>query len=80
MREAAEALRLTAQDLKKLTVCDEIIPEPLGGAHRDRATTIESVRAAVTKMLGDLGGKSSSQLVKDRRKKFLGLGNQGLSA
>src|SRR5210317_54092 len=43
MREAAEALRLTAQDLKKLGVIDRIIPEPMGGAQRDPSTTMESV-------------------------------------
>ncbi len=80
MREAAEALRLTAQDLNKLAVCDEIIPEPLGGAHRDQAAAINAVRAALTKMLADLNGKSGSDLVKDRRQKFLDLGKQGLSA
>ena len=45
MREAAEALRLTAQDLHRLGVIDRIIAEPMGGAQRDRAATIKSVRS-----------------------------------
>jgi len=80
MREAAEALRLTAQDLKNLTVCDEIIAEPLGGAHRDRDATIDAVRASLAKMLADLSAQDGPDLVAQRRKKFLDLGNKGLSA
>ena len=80
MREAAEALRLTAQDLNKLGVCDEIIKEPLGGAHRDRAATIKAVGKALTKMLGQLDGKSAEKVRGDRRKKYLDLGSKGLAA
>jgi acetyl-CoA carboxylase carboxyl transferase subunit alpha len=79
MREAAEALRLTAQDLHKLGVCDRIISEPMGGAHRARETVLESVRHAITAMLGDLAGLSPEDLVKARRKKFLDMGARGLS-
>lgn len=80
MREAAEALRLTAQDLQKLGVIDRIITEPLGGAQRDRKATIEAVGKAIEAMLGDLSGKSSDWLIKDRRQKFLGMGSKGLAA
>lgn len=80
MREAAEALRLTAQDLHKLGVCDHIITEPKGGAHRDRDATVESVRAAITEMLADLGGKDAKALIQDRRQKFLDIGSKGLAA
>lgn len=80
MREAAEALRLTAQDLQKLGVIDRIITEPLGGAQRDRKATIEAVGRAIEAMLGDLSGKSSDWLIKDRRQKFLGMGSKGLAA
>ncbi|MCX8954526.1 acetyl-CoA carboxylase carboxyltransferase subunit alpha [Ruegeria sp. NA] len=80
MREAAEALRLTAQDLHKLGVCDRIIPEPKGGAHRDRPSTVESVRAAITAMLAELDGKDGAALIKDRRQKFLDIGSKGLAA
>ncbi|WP_271950073.1 acetyl-CoA carboxylase carboxyltransferase subunit alpha [Ruegeria faecimaris] len=80
MREAAEALRLTAQDLHKLGVCDRIISEPKGGAHRDRAGTVESVRGAIAAMLKDLDGKDAAALIRDRRQKFLDIGSKGLAA
>lgn len=80
MREAAEALRLTAQDLNKLAVCDQIIKEPVGGAHRDRDTTLEAVRSTIAEMLIELSGKSRTDLIKDRRKKFLDMGSKGLAA
>ena len=80
MREAAEALRLTAQDLKKLGVTDLIVPETLGGAHRDRTATIRSVGIAISEMLAELQGKDGEALIKDRRRKFLELGQKGLAA
>ena len=80
MREAAEALRLTAQDLQKLAVIDRIIPEPVGGAQRDRAKTIAAVGKAIGAMLKELSGKKPEALVKDRRKKFLDMGSKGLAA
>lgn len=80
MREAAEALRLTAQDLLELEVIDRIIPEPLGGAHRDRSATLASVKGAITHMLAELDGMSRDALVKDRRQKFIAIGSKGLAA
>ncbi|XDA97159.1 acetyl-CoA carboxylase carboxyltransferase subunit alpha [Sulfitobacter sp. LCG007] len=80
MREAAEALRLTAQDLMKLGVTDRIIDEPVGGAHRNRAAAIASVGKAVEGMLKELHGKDAKTLVSDRRRKFLDLGSAGLAA
>jgi acetyl-CoA carboxylase carboxyl transferase subunit alpha len=80
MREAAEALRLTAQDLKQLGVNDRIIAEPKGGAHRDPQTTIASVGVAISEMLKSLEGKSPKALVKDRREKYLDMGDRGLAA
>jgi acetyl-CoA carboxylase carboxyl transferase subunit alpha len=80
MREAAEALRLTAQDLHKLGVIDRIIAEPMGGAQRDRKATMTAVGDAITTMLGELDGKSSAELIKARRKKFLDMGSKGLAA
>jgi len=80
MREAAEALRLTAQDLLKLGVADKIITEPLGGAHRNAEAAIESVGEAIKSLLAELDGKSPEKLIKDRRQKFLDLGNTGLAA
>ncbi|WP_109312211.1 acetyl-CoA carboxylase carboxyltransferase subunit alpha [Ruegeria sp. AU67] len=80
MREAAEALRLTAQDLQKLGICDHIITEPKGGAHRDRAATVDSVRGAIAAMLKELDGKDAAALIKERRQKFLDIGSKGLAA
>ncbi|WP_406721618.1 MULTISPECIES: acetyl-CoA carboxylase carboxyltransferase subunit alpha [Thioclava] len=80
MREAAEALRLTAQDLKKLEVIDRIIKEPLGGAQRDRTATFEAVRTEIGAMLKELAGRDGVALVKSRRKKFLDMGSKGLAA
>ena len=80
MREAAEALRLTAQDLNKLGVNDRIIPEPLGGAHRDPKAAIKAVGGAIQEMLDELKDKDAAALVKDRRQKFLDIGSKGLAA
>ena len=80
MREAAEALRLTAQDLMKLGVIDRIIEEPLGGAQRGRGAAIASVGKALDAMLGELDGKDRKALIKDRREKFLDMGAKGLAA
>ena len=80
MREAAEALRLTAQDLKQLGVNDRIITEPRGGAHRDPKTAIAAVGNAIAAMLADLSGKDAKALIQDRRQKFMDLGAKGLAA
>ncbi len=80
MREAAEALRLTAQDLVKLGVVDRVISEPVGGAQRGRRETIEAVGKAIEAMLGELSGKKPEALIKDRRTKFLEMGSKGLAA
>ncbi|QYX57316.1 acetyl-CoA carboxylase carboxyltransferase subunit alpha [Roseovarius sp. SCSIO 43702] len=80
MREAAEALRLTAQDLKKLGVVDRIIPEPKGGAHRGASEAIASVGKAIGEMLDDLKGQDRKSLLQDRRRKYLDMGSKGLAA
>lgn len=80
MREAAEALRLTAQDLLKLGIIDQIIPEPMGGAQRDGETAIAAVGKAIEAMLAPMTEKDAEALIKDRRKKFLEMGSKGLAA
>ncbi|MDG1376790.1 MAG: acetyl-CoA carboxylase carboxyltransferase subunit alpha [Yoonia sp.] len=80
MREAAEALRLTAQNLKELGVCDVVIPEPRGGAHRDKASAIKSVGDALTKLLVEMDSKKPDAIRKARRTKYLALGSKGLAA
>ncbi|WP_370204758.1 acetyl-CoA carboxylase carboxyltransferase subunit alpha [Pararhodobacter marinus] len=80
MREAAEAMRLTAQDLLKLGVIDQIIAEPRGGAQRDRNGTIASVGTALDEVLSKFDGKSGDELIKARRQKYLDMGKKGLAA
>jgi len=80
MREAAEALRLTAEDLYSLGISDQIIEEPVGGAHRDPKQAIESVKSAIGSMLSALKSKKPKDLISERRKKFLKLGEKGLAA
>ena len=75
---AAEALRLTAQDLLKLGVIDQIVSEPLGGAHRDPAATMKRVGDEIAKLLKDLSSQSGDILVSRRREKFLSMGEKGL--
>jgi len=72
--EAAEAMRITAQDLKAFGVIDEIVAEPLGGAHRDSVVAIESLGNAVSSALAELAPLSPADLRKDRQAKFLKMG------
>ena len=76
---AAEALRLTAEDLKRLGVVDEIVPEPLGGAQRDAAATIASVGNAVATSLAPLVALDGITLKARRREKYLEIGREGLA-
>lgn len=80
MREAAEALRLTAQNLQKLGVIDRIIKEPMGGAQRGQKETIEAVGKGLETMLKELSGRKRDALIKDRRQKFIEMGSKGLAA
>ena len=80
MREAAEALRLTAQDLATLGICDQIIAEPKGGAHRDPKSTMQAVGQTLAILLDELGRKKPDSLMKDRRQKFLDIGTKGLAS
>ena len=75
---AAEALKVTAQDLKKLGVIDRILPEPLGGAHRDREKVIRDVGLAISEELAQMAGKSGDELRNERRQKFLDMGRTGI--
>ncbi|MGA1847312.1 acetyl-CoA carboxylase carboxyltransferase subunit alpha [Deferribacter abyssi] len=72
--KAAEALKLTAQDLFKLKVIDEIIKEPVGGAHRDHLETAKNVKIAIKKHLRELKGMSSDKLFEDRYNKYRAIG------
>ena len=73
-KEATEALHLTAQDLKKLGIIDEIVPEPVGGAHRNPEQTIENLRAALKQNLQELSAISPDKLKTKRTEKFMKIG------
>ncbi len=77
-RNAAEALRLTAQDLARLGLVDEIVREPLGGAHRDPVRTVSDVGDAIERALAALRGTDGDALRARRREKFLAMGKKGL--
>jgi acetyl-CoA carboxylase carboxyl transferase subunit alpha len=72
--DAAEAMKITAQDLQALGVIDTIVPEPLGGAHRDPAAAIASLGDAIDESLAGLGNQDAAQLRRGRREKFLAIG------
>jgi acetyl-CoA carboxylase carboxyl transferase subunit alpha len=77
-QEAAEALRLTAQDLLRLGVVDRIVAEPLGGAHRLPKEAVDSLGEAIDEALRPLLGLEGSVLRAQRREKFLAMGQRGL--
>ncbi|MBI5656768.1 MAG: acetyl-CoA carboxylase carboxyltransferase subunit alpha [Geobacter sp.] len=68
--QAAEALKLTATDIKELEVIDEIVPEPVGGAHRDHEAMAKNLHEVLARHLAELRGMSGEQLVEDRYQKF----------
>jgi acetyl-CoA carboxylase carboxyl transferase subunit alpha len=72
--EAATALKLTAQDLKGLKLIDAIIPEPLGGAHRNPVEAIAQVAKQIEKGLAELSPWDSERLIKRRQQKYLAMG------
>jgi acetyl-CoA carboxylase carboxyl transferase subunit alpha len=77
-QDAAAALRLTAQDLKEFAVIDEIVKEPVGGAHRQRAEIIARVGDRIEAALDSLRGIDGDTLVSQRREKFLAMGRSGV--
>jgi acetyl-CoA carboxylase carboxyl transferase subunit alpha len=73
-KDAAAAMKITAQDLKKLGVIDEIIAEPLGGAHRGRAEAMAAAGEAIDRTLKAYANVSGDVLRTQRREKFLAIG------
>ena len=71
---AAEALKLTAEDLMRLDVVDEVLPEPLGGAHRDPASAAAALKASVLRHLERLSGVSAEALVEERLHRYRRMG------
>jgi acetyl-CoA carboxylase carboxyl transferase subunit alpha len=72
--EAAEAMRVTAADLKQLGVIDRIVPEPVGGAHRDPAEAVRTLGEAVGEELDGYAGLSGAEIKAQRRAKYLAIG------
>ena len=72
--QAAEALKLTSTDMKKLKLVDDIIPEPLGGAHYDRTTAFKTVQQYITKAFNELKDLSTTELVAQRMDKYSKMG------
>ena len=78
MLDAAKAMKLSSKDLLELKVIDEIIPEPLGGAHRDRDQMLERLRQSITKNLNYFKDLPSEEIMNERKHKFLKIGrNKG---
>jgi acetyl-CoA carboxylase carboxyl transferase subunit alpha len=77
--QAAEALKLTAADLRGLHLVDDIIPEPLGGAHRDPEPAVQAVGTAMLAQLTPLLGLHPDALRAQRREKFLAMGREGIA-
>ena len=78
MQEAADALRLTAQDLESLGVVDRVVTEPLGGAQRDRGKILKDVGSALADTVQAFDGMSADEIRSERRKKFIEMGSKGL--
>ncbi len=72
--DAAQAMKITAQDLEKLGVIDEIVAEPLGGAHRDSERAASLLKSAICASLDELAGMDAATLRRDRQDKFLAMG------
>ena len=72
--QAAEALKLTAQDMENFKIIDEIIPEPIGGAHRDPISSINNLGNVLEKRLQELSCLTKEELVKLKEDKFLEIG------
>jgi len=72
--DAAEAMKVTAQDLLRLKVIDRIVPEPMGGAHRDPAAAAKALGAALGEELDLLAKRKSADLVRLREERFLAIG------
>lgn len=73
--DACQAMKMTAREIKQLGVADEVIPEPLGGAHHDYEFTARSVRDAIIRQIRDLSRLTRAQIRQDRQAKFRKIGS-----
>ena len=78
-QEAAEALRITSDHMKTLGVIDAIVPEPLGGAHRDQTAAISSLGTVCFEQLHSMQSMDSAALIDDRSDKYLAMGDKALA-
>ena len=74
--EAATAMKLTSKDLLELKIIDEIISEPIGGAHRDRDKILLHVKKSISRCLGELTSMSRQDIIEHRKNKFLNIGRE----
>ena len=77
-RDAAEAMKITAQDLKRMKVIDDIVREPVGGAHREPEKAIAAAGKAIEKSLSSIEGLSMLELKRQRRERYYRIGRDGL--
>ncbi len=74
MLDAAKAMKLSANDLLELQIIDEIIPEPIGGAHRDKNLMLQNLKDSISKNLNQFDSMSADEVLDDRKNKFLRIG------
>tara|TARA_Y100000590_G_scaffold128346_1_gene146731 strand:- start:2627 stop:3727 length:1101 start_codon:yes stop_codon:yes gene_type:complete len=72
--EAAKAMKLSSEDLLELNIIDEIISEPVGGAHRDRDLTLNNIKTSIEKNLNELSSMDRDEILNHRKNKFLSIG------
>ena len=78
-KDAAEALRITSDYMQKLGVVDDVVTEPLGGAHRDQVAAITALGDSLENQLKSMAGMSSEALIADRAEKYMLMGDKGLA-
>ena len=76
MLDAARAMKLSAKDLLKLEIIDEIIPEPIGGAHRDKDLILQNIKASITKNLDQYNNMTAEEIFNERKNKYLKIGRR----
>jgi acetyl-CoA carboxylase carboxyl transferase subunit alpha len=74
--EAADAMKLSAQDLLDLGIVDSVIKEPLGGAHRDKKALLDEIKKSISKNLKELSELSREDILNHRKQKFLSIGRK----
>ena len=72
--EASKAMKLSSKDLLNLNIIDEIIPEPIGGAHRDKDLILDNVRDAIRKNLEFFSSMNKGEIINHRKNRFLSIG------